>query len=97
MTYRNQWFHGRESLRQLPPECVCDCSGSGDRDADVSAWVDRLEFDGPAWLFREYLRGFGAWDASALCDHDENRKRVLWTWACNCAEEPGAYDYLYLE
>jgi len=96
MTYRNQWFHGRESLRQLPPECVCDCSGSGDRYEDVSAWVDRLDFDGPAWLFREYLRGFGAWDAAELCDHNENRKRVLWIWACNCAEEPGAYDYLYL-
>jgi hypothetical protein len=96
MTYRNQWFHGRESLRQLPPECVADCSGSGDRTADVAAWVRRLDFDGPAWLFREYLREYGAWDHSDLCDHNANRERILWTWACNCAEEPGAYDFLYL-
>jgi len=95
--YRNTWFHDRNSCRQLPLECVADCSGAGDRDEDVGAWVDRLDFDGPSWLFREYLRGFGAWDARDLCDHDENRKRVLWIWACNCAENPGDYDYLYLE
>jgi hypothetical protein len=95
--FKNTWFQGRSSLRQLPLECVCDCSGAGDRDADVSAWADRLEFDGPAWLFREYLRGFGAWDARDLADHNENRKRVLWIWACNAREYPGAYDYLYLD
>lgn len=96
MTYRNQWFHARDSIRQLPPECVADCSASGSVDAQVARWVDRLDFDGPAWLFREYLKGFGAWDAAELCDHRENRERVLWIWACNCREYPGDYDYLYL-
>lgn len=96
MTFHNEWFHGRESMRQLPLECICDCSGSGDRDEDVGRWVDRLNFDGPAWLFREYLKGFGAWSTAELCDHNENRKRVLWIWACNCREYPGDYDYLYL-
>lgn len=96
MTYKNEWFEGRNSLRQLPLECICDCSGSGDRDEDVTAWVKRLNFDGPAWLFRDYLKGYGAWDSHDLCDHNENRKRVLWIWACNCRECPGEYDYLYL-
>lgn len=94
--FKNEWFEGRDSRRQLPQECICDCSGQGDRAADVKAWVDRLNFDGPAWLFRDYLKGFGAWDRAELCDHNENRERVLWTWACNCAENPGDYDYLYL-
>ena len=96
MTYRNQWFDGRNSRRQLPLECICDCSGAGDRDDDVGRWVDRLEFDGPAWLFRDYLKGFGCWDAADLCDHDENKKRVLWIWACNAWEDPEAYGFLYL-
>lgn len=96
MTYKNKWFEDRVSLRQLPLECICDCSGSGERDRDVSAWVKRLNFDGPAWLFREYLKECGAWDSRDLCDHNENRKRVLWIWACNCRKYPGEYDYLYL-
>ena len=96
MTYKNLWFDGRNARRQLPLECICDCSGAGDRGDDVSAWVDRLEFDGPAWLFRDYLKGFGCWDAADLCDHDENKKRVLWIWACNAWEDPEAYAFLYL-
>ena len=96
MTYQNQWFDGRNSRRQLPLECICDCSGAGDRDDDVGRWVDRLEFDGPAWFFRDYLKGFGCWDAADLCDHDENKKRVLWIWACNAREDPEAYGFLYL-
>lgn len=96
-----QWFdvnhcNGRESLRQLTGECIADCSGSGDQTESVAYWVDRLQFDGPPWLFREHLKEYGAWDAAELCDHKENRQRVLWLWACDCREEPGACDYLWL-
>tara|TARA_R100000008_G_C3478467_1_gene112595 strand:+ start:248 stop:583 length:336 start_codon:yes stop_codon:yes gene_type:complete len=90
------WFNGRESTRQLPAECIADCSGSGDATKNVKFWVKRLDFDGPKELFKEHLKEFGAWDSKELEDHEENRERVLWTWACNCYEEPGAYDYLYL-
>ena len=91
------WFNNRESIRQLPGECIADCSGSGDATESVQFWVNRLEFDGPKDLFKEYLDGFGAWDDEQLEDHEENKMRVLWTWACNCSQDPGAYDYLYLE
>ena len=96
------WFdinhlNGRESTRQLPPECIADCSGPGDRSGNVKRWVERLNFDGPVELFKEYLDGFGAWDDEELKNHEENKQRVLWTWACNCDENPGDYDYLYLE
>ncbi len=90
------WFDSRNSTRQLPAECIADCSGSGDATKNVQFWVKRLDFDGPKELFKEYLKEFGAWDNEQLEDHEENRERVLWTWACNCYEEPGAYDYLYL-
>ena len=85
-----------ESNRQLPAECVADCSGPGPADDAVSFWVDRLGFDGPAWLFRSHLSEYGAWDAADLADHNANRERVLWLWACDCAESPGERDYLWL-
>jgi hypothetical protein len=90
-----RWFDGRQAKQTLPPECVSDCTGPGPADSAVDYWIDELEFDGPAWLFRDYLKGFGAWDKSELCDHNQNRKRVLWIWAGNCAEDPD--NYLYLE
>tara|TARA_Y100001963_G_scaffold3816_1_gene5027 strand:- start:326 stop:610 length:285 start_codon:yes stop_codon:yes gene_type:complete len=92
-----EWFKDRESTRQLPPECIADCSGSGDATEAVAYWVKHLEFDGPKDLFKEYLEGYGAWDDEQLKDHDENKMRVLWTWACRCSEDPGSYDYLYLQ
>ncbi len=97
----NGWFslsycEGRESCRQLPAECVADCSGPGSADEAVSHWVDRLGFNGPSWLFREHLKEYGAWDACDLADHEENRKRVLWLWACNAHEDPEAYGFLWL-
>jgi hypothetical protein len=55
-------------------------------DEAVEFWVDRLEFDGPAWMIRRHLKGYGAWSAAELCDHQANRRRLLWIWACNCRE-----------
>jgi hypothetical protein len=95
------WFDlnhcgGRESCRQLPAECVADCSGPGPADDAVAFWLERLQFDGPPWLFRQHLREFGAWDSADLADHNANRARVLWIWACDCREDPGAHDFLWL-
>ena len=102
MTFSTAWFStdhmgGRESLRQLPPECVADCSSQGDCYDICQHWVDRLSFDGPPWLFREYLKGFGAWDDSELCDHNENKIRVLWAWAGYVFDDPESYSFLYLQ
>ena len=90
------WFDGRESTRQLPPECIADCSGRGDQTKNVEFWVERLNFDGPVELFKEHLKEYGAWDDEQLKDHDENKQRVLWIWACDCDENPGVNDYLHL-
>jgi hypothetical protein len=97
MTYRNTWFCGRDSLRQLPGECVADCSGWGDRTEPVRAWVRRLEFDGPAWLIRRHLKRYGCWDAADLCNHPANLERLLWLWACAAWQDPDAAGFLYLE
>ena len=93
--YKNLWFTGRDSRRQLPAECIADCSGPS-ADQAVEFWLKRLEFDGPAWLIREYLEDFDVWDSTELCNHQANLGRVLWIWAGNCAEGHANCDYLHL-
>ena len=60
------WFDGRESTRTLPPECIAECSASGDQTDTVRGWVEELNFDGPVDQFKEYLDGFGCWDDEEL-------------------------------
>ena len=81
--FRNLWFKGTWAQCELPPACIRDCSSSGAVDDAVEFWVRRLDFDGPPWLMRRHLRGYGAWTAADLCDHQANRRRLLWIWACN--------------
>jgi len=83
----SEWFDGRTAIRDLPADCIKDCSA---RESDVSEavghWVKKLQLEAPPWLLREHLRGTGAWEPSELCDHQENLRRLLWIWACDCRE-----------
>ena len=81
--FRNLWFMEAWAQCELPPACIRDCSSSGAVDDAVEFWVRRLDFDGPPWLMRRHLKGYGAWTAADLCDHQANRRRLLWIWACN--------------
>lgn len=92
--YFSQWFSGRQSIRNLPADCVADCTRSGSADDAVEYWVKRLNFQAPAWYLRDYLKGFGAYDSAELCDHQANLKRLLWLWAFDCVE--GSF-CMYLE
>lgn len=85
--YQNEWFQDRQALKCPPAEAVRDCTGSGPADSAVAYWVDRLNFDGPAWFIRDHLSGYGAW--SNLSDHQQNLERLFWIWCCNIAEEIG--------
>lgn len=82
----NLWFIDRTGQCTLPPACIRDCSASGPVDEAVEFWVQRLQFDGPAWLIRRHLRGYGCWSTAELCDHQANRRRLLWIWACDSRE-----------
>ena len=62
------WFDGKESTRQLPGECIADCSGSGDATENVKFWVKHLDFDGPKDLFKEHLKEYEAWTDEQLED-----------------------------
>jgi len=90
------WFNGRAAISRLPQQCIEACSGPGPADDSVAYWVQRLNFEAPAWLLREHLRGYGAWDRSQLCDHKANLERFLWIWAGDCREsqDPDFLPYL---
>ena len=94
MTYRNRWFHDRWAITTPPPEAVCECSGQGRADTPVDHWVRTLNFDGPAWLIREHLTGYGAWDRSELCNHQHNLRRLFWIWCNDITENGDALLYL---
>lgn len=84
--FRNLWFHGAVAQWELPPDCITECSARGAVDAALEHWVERLAFEGPPWLMRRHLKGYGAWSTAELCDHQANRRRLLWIWACNSRE-----------
>lgn len=90
-----KWFVGRIAIRTLPADCIKDCSAQGAVDDAVDYWVRKLGFEAPPWLLRDYLRSFGAWDSSQLCDHQANLRRLLWSWACDCKRNGPDYP-LYL-
>jgi hypothetical protein len=91
MAYFDHWFDLTGcSLQEPPADCVSDCAAQGRVDAAVDHWVRKLSFEAPAWLLRRYLGRYGAWDCSELCDHQQNLRRLLWTWCCDIREEgPG--------
>jgi len=89
MTYENAWFNDRTAIAAPPIDCILDCSARGPVDDAVKYWVHHLQFDGPAWLIREHLRGYGAWDRSQLCDHQQNLQRLLRVWCSALAEQYG--------
>lgn len=89
------WFDGRMAVRSLPRQCIKDCSAPGDRDEAVDHWLKKLQLEAPPWLLRRYLRSLGAWSGQELCDHQQNLRRLLWTWACDCRES-NSNDPIYL-
>ena len=90
------WFNGRTAVSRLPEDCIADCSASGPVDEACAYWCKRLNLEAPPWLLREHLKGYGAWDRADLCDHQQNLKRLLWIWACDCHDnnDPNYLPYL---
>ena len=65
------------------------------------AQIDRIQgllekISNPSFEKLSYREQYGAWDDEQLKDHEENKQRVLWLWATDCAENPDDYDYLHL-
>ena len=83
------WFNGKVSVHYLPGPCVEDCTRPGPADDAVERWVKQLQLEAPPWLLRQYLKGFGAYDSTELCDHQSNLGRLLWLWAFECKDAGG--------
>ena len=98
------WFDEKHGWLQkdIPEECVMDCSGSGSKDDAVAFWVDELKFYIPPTLIEKakaYLREFGAWEKEELDQWAETEdvehqlaKHILWCFCCDLREgnlEPG--------
>jgi hypothetical protein len=88
MAYFSAWFDSCGcNAQEPPPDCVADCSAQGSVDEAVDYWVRKLSFEAPAWLLRRYLKRFGVWDRGELCDHQQNLRRLLWTWCGGIQDE----------
>ena len=83
------WFEGKWSRHYLPWPCVEDCTRPGPADFAVEYWMKRLEFEAPPWLLRQYLKSFGVYDSTELCNHQANLGRLLWLWAHECKDAGG--------
>lgn len=53
------------------------------RVPEIRSQLDALD---PEQVRRE-LKGWGAWEAEELTDHEDNLQRILWLAACNIREE----------
>ncbi len=80
-------------LKEIPQECVDDCSHPGECAYDVKRWVDELGFEVPRRKAIEHLRGYGAWDDLEDVDDSTLAERVLWM-ACGDIREEGYWDGL---
>ena len=74
--------------RDLPEDCIADCSASGDVTASVEYWQAALPFNVEPEAARRYLAECGAWDREDLAGEDPVTlaQRVLWLACCEFRE-----------
>lgn len=85
--YFDAWGHGIQELiiptfmfRLLPTQ--------GYADYYIDNWVDLIRWEHiPEEALTAYLKEFGAWDAEDLTDHEQNKKRTLWSLLLDWKEE----------
>ena len=102
------WFDEKYGFLQkdIPEECVMDCSGPGRKDDAVAYWVDELKFYIPQPLIekaKNYLREFGAWEEEELDQWAETEdvehqlaQHILWCFCCDLREGNLEAGELYL-
>lgn len=68
------------NLSDLPPDCVRDCSSSGDVSEAVEFWTEELGFTVERAPAIECLSGYGAWEDEQLESASDEwlAQRILW-------------------
>ena len=82
-------------IRDLPEQCITDCSASGDVTGAVEHWQRSLPFNVEPEAARRCLAGYGAWDDDDLAAASPTSlaQRVLWLACCDFAEHESNLDY----
>lgn len=75
-------------IRDIPRECIEDCSQPGPADAAVAHWREALQFSVDRNAAITFLEGYGAWERDELeADGDETlADRILWLACGNFSE-----------
>ena len=90
-----KWFDDHLNLiKDLPQECIDDCSGPGAADEPVAYWVDHLEFEVPRQGAIDWLKDFGAWTLEEMVEMTDTElaRTVLWLF-CGDAHESKEQPY----
>lgn len=74
----------------LPPDCIAECSHSGDCQPEVDFWRHKLDLTVNRERAIICLRGFGAWDDDELEAMSDERlaETILWL-ACGTFKDGG--------
>ncbi len=72
-------------------EALEDCGASGDASEAVAYVIGNFEITGDVDACSDFLKGYGAWDASERQDHDVNLQRLVWLAGCDLCESNEIY------
>lgn len=72
---------------ELPDDCINECSHSGQCDADVEYWKERLNLQLDPTLLSAELDEYGRWSDEELTNHEDNLLRIIWIAAENIKDE----------
>jgi hypothetical protein len=76
-------------------DALLDCGRSGAADAAVEYVRHNFTITGNEADCRKYLKGFGAWDAVELANHELNLDRLVWLAGCDLRESGEIYFSAY--
>jgi hypothetical protein len=77
-------------------DALLDCATPGQAADDSVAYVlETFTVSGDVWDCVAYLKGYGAWNAEELANHDGNLERLVWLTGCALREGEPAYFSTY--